>query len=163
MNPVKAIGLLGCGTVGSGVVRILAEQGPLIASRANCSLQVKRVAVRDAGRPRDCALSPSTLTTRVEDVLEDPEIEIVVELIGGIEPARTWVKAALDRGKDVVTANKALLAECGRELFPWARARGRTIACEAAIAGSVPVVATMRQSLDRQSHPGDSRHLERYQ
>jgi homoserine dehydrogenase len=145
-GPVK-IGLLGLGTVGSGVAQILQTHGQRLAERAGLPLQIERVVVRDPERARRFQLPRSLLDTRVESILDDPQIEIVIELVGGVEGPWGWVEAALRSGKDVVTANKALLAERGRELFPLARSLGRVIACEGAVASGIPVIATLRQSL----------------
>jgi homoserine dehydrogenase len=108
---------------------------------------IRRVVVRDPRKQRDCALDPGKFTANYLDVVSDPEIHSVAEIMGGIHPAREWIEAALRSGKDVVTANKALLADAGAHLLSLADQLGRTIAFEAAVAGGIPIVATLRQSL----------------
>ncbi|NPB08853.1 MAG: homoserine dehydrogenase [Thermodesulfobacteria bacterium] len=141
------IGIIGFGTVGSGTVKILFENQALIKKRLGCPLVVKKIAVRDLSLPRRIAVPEGLLTTDVEAIIKDPEIKIVVELIGGIEPARTYILKALEAGKHVVTANKAVLAEHGRELFAAAAERGVDIAFEAAVGGGVPIIKTLKESL----------------
>jgi len=141
------IGMLGCGTVGSAVVRILAEHGDDIAMRAEVRLAVTRVAVRDAGRERDVPLSRDVLTTDAASVVVDPDIDIVLELLGGMEPAKELILASFSSGKPVVTANKELLANVGKELFDAADAGARDIRFEAAVAGGVPLIAPLKESL----------------
>ena len=121
MNPIK-VGLIGFGTVGSGVVRLLTEQRELLARRLGSPLILKKVADLNLTRPRPVALPAGLLATRAEDILDDPEIDIVVELIGGTVAARDYVMAAIARGEHVVTANKALLAHHGNDLL--CRGRG---------------------------------------
>lgn len=148
------IGLLGLGNVGAGAVRILRENAEQIDTRVGASVRVKRVLVRDLARAREVDVDPELLTTEVKDVLEDADIRVVVELIGGIEPAREWVMAALRAGKHVVTANKALLAEHGGELFELATECGRDIWFEGSVAGGIPVLRVLREGLasDRIDH-----------
>ncbi len=111
------VGLIGLGNVGTGVVHILQQQASLIAERLGARLELKRVATRHPDRERAVQLPPGQLTGDAMQVLHDPEIAIVVELMGGYEPARTYLLTALQQGKHVVTANKALLAQHGREIF----------------------------------------------
>ena len=141
------IGILGLGTVGSGTVKILFENQALIQKRLGCPLLVKKIAVRDPSLPRLVEVPETMLTTEVERVIRDPEIKIVVELIGGLEPARTFILKAIEAGKHVVTANKAVLAEYGRELFTAAKRHGVDIAFEAAVGGGVPIIKTLKESL----------------
>ncbi len=141
------IGILGLGTVGSGTVKILFENQALIQKRLGCPLLVKKIAVRDPSLPRLVEVPETMLTTEVERVIRDPEIKIVVELIGGLEPARTFILKAIEAGKHVVTANKAVLAEYGRELFTAAKEHGVDIAFEAAVGGGVPIIKTLKESL----------------
>ncbi len=142
------IGLLGCGTVGESVVRILTERSDLIQARtAGRRIQLQKVVLRDPSKPRRVALPKRGISTDPTQLLQDRRIKIVVELIGGIEPARTWIEAALRAGKDVITANKALLAERGPELVTLARDLGRVLMFEAAVGGGVPMIGTLRQSL----------------
>ncbi|HDL89983.1 MAG TPA: homoserine dehydrogenase [Thermodesulforhabdus norvegica] len=146
MEPLK-IGLLGWGTVGCGVIKILAENRELIKNRLGVDIVLKRVADIDLERERPVEVGRDVLTTNVDDVLEDPEIDIVVELIGGIEPAMSFIKKALEHGKHVVTANKALLAQHGNELFEFARRKERIIAYEASVAGGIPFIKSLREGL----------------
>ena len=141
------VGILGLGTVGSGTVRILFENQALIQKRLGCPLLVKKIAVRDPSLPRLVEVPETMLTTEVESVIRDPEIKIVVELIGGLEPARTFILKAIEAGKHVVTANKAVLAEYGREIFTAAKEHGVDIAFEAAVGGGVPIIKTLKESL----------------
>src|SRR5436305_8644919 len=120
-----AVGLLGLGNVGSGVVKLLADNAEAIRHRlGGATVELKRIAVREADKPRLVDVEPKLLTTQVASVLEDPQIEIVIELIGGEETARRYILEAIERGKHVVTANKALLAAHGEELFAAAERRG---------------------------------------
>ena len=140
------IGLLGGGTVGSSVVRILSERCDELEALCGERLTPARVLVRDGTKPRAPHLSGS-LTTDPSRVVDDPEISIVVEALGGVEPARTLVLRALESGKSIVTANKALMAEAGPELFRAARAHGAVVRFEASVAASVPVLAALREVL----------------
>jgi homoserine dehydrogenase len=141
------IGMLGLGQVGAGVLRILAENGPAIRDRIAANPVIKRVLVRELDKARALEVDPALLTLDPEDVLGDPELRVVIELIGGIEPARSYVLRALEAGKHVVTANKALLAECGDELFAAAAARGLDIFFEGSVAGGIPVLRALREGL----------------
>jgi homoserine dehydrogenase len=142
-----AIGLLGAGNVGGGVVRILQENRESIERRLGARVQVKRVLVRDVGRGRDVDVPAELLTTNVEEVLDDPDVRVVVELIGGIEPARTFVLEAIRRGKHVVTANKALLGLHGGEIFGEAARCGVAVFFEASVAGGIPILRSLREGL----------------
>jgi homoserine dehydrogenase len=141
------VALLGCGTVGGGVASVLLEQPGRMTARAGRPLELRRVAVRDPGRARDVTLPPGLLSGDPEAAVRAPSIDIVVELIGGVELPRKLVLAALASGKHVVTANKALLAHHGPEIYEAARAAGRAVAFEAAVCGGVPVIAALGQSL----------------
>ena len=141
------IGLLGAGNVGGGVVRILQENQADIERRLGASVRVKKILVRSLERQRDGMVPAELLTADPRDVLEDPEIRIVVELIGGIEPALTMVLDALGRSKHVVTANKALMATHGEVLFAEAQRRGVAINFEAAVAGGIPILRALREGL----------------
>ncbi|HMF14088.1 MAG TPA: homoserine dehydrogenase, partial [Gemmataceae bacterium] len=141
------IGLIGCGTVGSGVARLLLEQPERLAARSGRPLALRRVVVRDASRDRGLALPKEILTSNLRDVLDDRTIEVAVELVGGVDWARRAVLELLAAGKHVVTANKALLAKHGTEVFEAARKHGRAIAFEASVAGGIPIVAALAQSL----------------
>ncbi len=141
------VGLIGLGNVGVEVARILTHHAARLDHRSGRGVQLTRVAVRDLARPRAVELPSSSLTTDALAVATSPDVDVVVELIGGLKPARELVLAALNAGKDVVTANKALLCEHGPELFRAAREKGRCIAFEAAVAGGVPIIHTLGQAM----------------
>ena len=139
------IGLLGLGTVGAGVASILNNpegRHPLIAD-----LQIAKVAVRDLNRPRPIELEPSLLTTDPQAVVDDPSVQVVVEVMGGIEPARTLIMRAIAAGKSVVTANKAVIARHGEEIAAAAAAAGVYVLIEAAVGGGIPIIEPLKQSL----------------
>ena len=139
------VGLLGLGTVGAGVAAILlGPEGrhPLVAE-----LELKRVAVRDPARARPLALDPALLTSNAEAVVDDPAVEIVVELIGGLEPARSLILRAIAAGKPVVTANKAVIARYGEEIAAAAAEQGVYVLIEAAVGGGIPIIEPLKQSL----------------
>ncbi len=146
MKPVN-VGMLGLGTVGAGVANILERNADVITRRAGREIQITRVAARHLDRPRSCRLEGFQLTTDPFEVVDDPDVEIVVELIGGYEPARELVLRALENGKHVVTANKALIALHGNEIFARARETGVTVAFEAAVAGGIPIIKAIREAL----------------
>ncbi|MGD9854109.1 MAG: homoserine dehydrogenase [Planctomycetaceae bacterium] len=146
MPPLR-VGLIGLGTVGSGVMRLLAEHSDRIAHRAGRVLEITRVAVRDPAKPRSLTVPDDRLTDDPVCVANDPKIDAIVELIGGLHPAKEVILAALESGKDVVTANKALLCAEGPALFQAARAAGRCIAFEAAVAGGIPVIHVLGQAM----------------
>jgi len=142
------LGLLGLGTVGAGVVKLLDSQRATLEERAGCRLTLGAVADVDLTRRReglDVARLP--MTTDAGRVLDDPAIDIVIELVGGLEPARSFILRALAAGKHVVTANKALLAHHGAELYDEARRRGVTLAFEAAVAGGIPLIRAIKEGL----------------
>jgi homoserine dehydrogenase len=141
------IALIGCGTVGAGVAQLLLEQPQRLYARAARPLVLRRVVVRDPHKDRGVRLPPELVTTDLRSVLTDPTIQVAVELAGGIEFGRRAVTDLLNAGKDVVTANKALLATHGSEVFDVARRNGRAIAFEASVAGGVPIIAALAQSL----------------
>jgi homoserine dehydrogenase len=145
-DPVR-VGVVGLGTVGSGVVRLLAGSAAHIERQAGRPIVVERAVCRDAGRDRGLPLPPDRVSTDVRDIARDPAISVAVLLVGGLEPARSMMVELLAHGKDVVTANKALLAEHGPELFELARRQGRSIAFEAAVAGGIPIVAAISECL----------------
>ena len=142
------IGLLGVGTVGGGVLKIYAQHRADLEARAGCGLRIVAAVARDVALPRS-GLDPTAwpLTADPDRVLADPAVSLVVEVIGGLEPARTYVLRALEAGKHVVTANKALLATHGTELFEAARRRGVLLGFEAAVAGGVPIIGALRDGL----------------
>lgn len=141
------VAIIGLGTVGSGVARLLLEFGDRVASHAGRTLWLEKAVVRDMEKARQCQIPHGVLTDKIEDVLDDPEIKVVAQLVGGLEPARSIMIKLLESGKDVVTANKALLAEHGPELFDRARELGQSIAFEAAVAGGIPIIANIAQCL----------------
>ncbi|MGH9153465.1 MAG: homoserine dehydrogenase [Acidimicrobiales bacterium] len=145
-SPVR-IGLLGCGNVGGALVQLLAGDPDGIARRTGLRFEITRVAVRNVARERVVELPEGSLTHDAESVVADPDVDVVVELIGGIEPARKLVLAALKQGKPVVTANKELLANVGAELFEAAATAGVDLLYEASVAGGIPLIRPLRESL----------------
>src|SRR5437588_9367200 len=145
MTEPLGVALVGCGTVGSGVARLLLEEPERLAARAGRPLVLRRVVVRDPSKPRP--LPVGMVTTDLEEVIRDPQVQVAAELVGGVSWAREAVLRLLAAGKDVVTANKALLATHGVEVFDAARRHGRAIAFEATVAGGVPIIAALTQSL----------------
>lgn len=141
------VGLLGCGTVGAETVRLLRAREEDIARRAGCRVEIRAVAVRDPARERDVPLAPSLFTTDPRAVVRRPDVEVVVELIGGAEPAGSLVLEALTAGKPVVTANKELLATRGKELFDAAETAGVDLRFEAAVGGGIPLIRPLKESL----------------
>jgi homoserine dehydrogenase len=146
MKEIK-IGIIGFGTVGTGVVRILQENAPLIEQRLGGRISLYKIADIDLARDRGVQVPQEILTTDAEAVLSDPEISICVELMGGIEPARTFILKAMKSGKHVVTANKALLALHGAEIFAAAQANGVRIGFEASVGGGIPIIRSLREGL----------------
>jgi len=141
------VGLLGCGTVGTAVTRLLHDHREDIARRAGCRLEVSKVAVRDPSKRRDVPVHPSAFTPDPMEVVDDPDVDIVCELMGGSEPAGSLILAAFDRDKPVVTANKELLSTRGRELFDASDAKGLDLYFEAAVGGGIPLVRPLKESL----------------
>jgi homoserine dehydrogenase len=147
MTEPLGVALIGCGTVGGGVVRLLLEQGKRLAARAGRPLALRKVVVRDLAKPRPECLPRELLTTDLGEVLADPAIQVAVELVGGVDWARRAVLDLLAAGKNVVTANKALLAQHGEEVFATARRHGTAVAFEASVAGGIPIIAALAQGL----------------
>src|SRR5437764_3468427 len=141
------VGIIGLGTVGSGAFRILRDNAELIQHRVGVPVEVTKIAVRDATRDRGVAIPAGVLTTNPSQVIGDPNIDIVFELIGGDEPAREIILAAIARGKHVVTANKALLAADGAEIHEAARRAGVSIGYEASVGGGIPVIKALKEAL----------------
>ena len=141
------VGVIGWGTVGSGVVKILLNQNDFIMKAEELSLNLRRIADLDITTPRDTEVAPSLLTTEVTDVINDPEIDIVVETIGGLNPASEFILSALNAGKHVVTANKAVLATRAKELLEAARANGVRIGFEASVGGCIPIIRSLQEGL----------------
>ena len=146
MEPVK-VGLLGLGTVGGGTVNVLERNAEEISRRAGRGIVVTHAAARDLNKPRICKTEGITLTTDPSEVVKDPEVEIIVELIGGDTLALEMVMLAINNGKHVVTANKALIAKHGNEIFAAAQAKGVIVAFEAAVAGGIPIIKAIREGL----------------
>ncbi len=146
MTPVS-VGLIGFGTVGSGVVDILTRQADRLAKRLGAPLVLRKVADLDIATPRTVSLGPGLLTRYPEEILDDPGIDIVVEVVGGTIDAREMVTQAISRGKHVVTANKALLAEYGNEILTAASLAGVEVGFEASVCGGIPLILALRQGL----------------
>src|SRR6188472_1515479 len=145
-KPLK-VGLLGCGVVGTEVVRILTEQADHLAARVGARLEIAGIAVRRPGRARDIAVDPELITTDAQALVSRGDLDLVIEVIGGLEPARSLILTALEHGASVVTANKALLAEDGPTLFAAAQQAGVDLYFEAAVAGAIPILRPLRESL----------------
>ena len=141
------IGLLGCGNVGGALVPLVEQQAATIEARTGVRLEIARVAVRNVSRDRGIEFADGVLTRDAHDVVADPDIDLVVEVIGGIEPARELIATALAAGKPVVTGTKELLANVGVELFAAADAAGVDLLFEAAVAGGIPLIRPLRESL----------------
>ncbi len=141
------IGIAGFGVVGGGVLSILRRHAGDIEARLGARIVVRRIGVREIEKARAVDVDRALVTTRLEDLVEDPEIAVVVELIGGVDQAFELVREALERGKHVVTANKALLAARGDELFRLAKQKGVDVYYEAAVCGGVPIIRTLREAL----------------
>ena len=146
-NAALKVALLGCGAVGSAVYRLLTEQAADLAARAGAALEVAGVAVRDTSRARQVPVPSSLLTTDAAALVTRPDVDIVIELIGGIEPARSLLLSALSSGKSVVTGNKALLSTDRARLHEAARRGGADLYYEAAVAGAIPLLRPLRESL----------------
>ena len=146
MQPVK-IGILGLGTVGCGTVTVLARNHEEIARRAGREMRIVQASARDLKKKRPCATGDIQLVEDARTVVRNPEIEVIVELIGGIDPARALVLEAIEHGKHVVTANKALIAMHGNEIFAAAQKQGVMVAFEAAVAGGIPIIKMLREGL----------------
>ncbi len=141
------VGIIGLGTVGGGVLRILRDNAAVIRERVGVPIEVSKIAVRDLGRERGLDIPAGVLTDKAGAVVEDPEIDIVVELIGGYEPAKELILSAIARGKHVVTANKALLAVHGAEIHRAARRAGVSIGFEGSVGGGIPVIKALKEAL----------------
>lgn len=141
------IGLLGVGTVGGGVVNVLANNATLINQRANTTIEIVSAAVKSIAEPRICDIAPELLTQNAMDVVNHPEVEVVLELIGGIDFAKQLVETALNNGKHVITANKALIANHGNELLLLAKKNSVALLFEASVAGGIPILKSIQQGL----------------
>jgi len=146
LKPVE-VGVLGLGTVGCGTINVLARNGKEISRRAGRAIHVTHASARDLGKQRPCDTGGIELVTDPSVIVRHPDIKVVVELIGGYEPARSLVLEALANGKHVVTANKALIAVHGNEIFDVAQKKGLMVAFEAAVAGGIPIIKAIREGL----------------
>jgi homoserine dehydrogenase len=142
-----SIGLIGLGNIGTGVVKLLKQNEKLITQKLGAKLILKKIADINITSPRGVKIPKNLLTTDAREILNDPEISIVIELMGGYEPARTFVLAAIKNGKHVVTANKAMLATYGNDIFPAAQKKGVDIGFEASVGGTIPIIKTLKESL----------------
>lgn len=142
-----SVGLLGLGTVGSGVVKIIENHQDKLMHQVGCPVEIKKVAVRDRDKKRDVALPEAVLTTNVEEVIHDPDIDVVIEVMGGIEETRQYILQALKNGKHVVTANKDLMALYGTELLSIASEYGCDLFYEASVAGGIPILRSLVDGL----------------
>jgi homoserine dehydrogenase len=141
------IGILGLGTVGCGTVEVLRRNARMIAQRAGCDLKVTRIATKTPGKARPISFDPKIVSGDVDGLLNDPDIHIVAELIGGVDPARSYVLRAIAAGKSVVTANKELIAKHGPEILEAADAAGVDFLFEGSVGGGIPLIAPLRESL----------------
>jgi len=141
------VGLIGLGTVGTGVVKLIQANEDLIRRRLGCGLELVRIADKEIKRDRGVSLPKGVLTTKVQDLIADPEIEIVIELIGGYDPAKKFILSALAHHKHVVTANKALLAVYGEEIFEAAERAGCDLGFEASVGGGIPIIRALKEGL----------------
>jgi homoserine dehydrogenase len=146
MSNIK-IGILGLGNVGTGVYQILQENSEEIYKYLNCGIEVEKIMVRTINKDRNISISQEVLTDNIDDILNDESIQIVVELMGGINPAQDYIKRAIEKGKHVVTANKAVMATYGKELKALAKDNGVFINYEASVGGGIPIINTLMESL----------------
>jgi homoserine dehydrogenase len=144
---VLRVGMLGMGTVGTGALKILEKNGEEIQKKLGARLEVKRIAVRNLEKERDFYVDPSILTDNTDHVIDDPEIDIVVEVMGGVDQSRKAIARALENGKFVVTANKDLMAQHGAELLAIAKTQGKNIFYEASVGGGIPLIRPLKQCL----------------
>jgi homoserine dehydrogenase len=141
------LGLIGFGTIGTGVVKLLRDNKDLIEQRLGAKLTLKKIADLDITTPREIAVPAEMLVTDAADILKDPDISIVIELMGGYEPARSFIVEAIKNNKQVITANKALLATYGNEIYRMAEEKGVDIGFEASVGGTIPIIKTLKESL----------------
>ena len=146
-DSVVRIGVLGCGNVGAAFVQLVERQADVIEARTGIRLQVARVAVRNVSRDREVQLPEGVLTRDAHAMVTDPTVDLIVEVIGGIEPARELISTAIANGKPVITANKELLANVGHDLWAQSDAAGVDLLFEAAVAGGIPLIRALRESL----------------
>ncbi len=141
------VGILGCGNVGAALAQLIADHDDTIAARSGVRLEVVRVAVHNTAKERAITFADGVLTHDADTVVRDPDVDVVVELIGGMEPARRLIRTALEAGKPVVTANKEVVANAGAELLEAAAKSGVDLLYEAAVAGAIPLIRPLRESL----------------
>lgn len=141
------IGLIGFGNVGSGVVKILRDRRKMLADKIGTEIVVKKICDKDLALRRSVSVDKAMLTRNPAEIIDDPQIDIIVELIGGIHPAKEFISESLKKGKHIVTANKALLAHDGRELFAQARDSGKSIFFEASVGAGIPIIKSLREGL----------------
>ncbi len=141
------IGLIGFGNVGSGVVKILRDRRALLSEKIGVEVQIKKICDKDITSKRNVSVDKALLTRNAEEVINDPQIDIIVELIGNIHPAKEFILGALKKGKNIVSANKALLAREGKELFAYAKDHGKTIYFEGSVGAGIPIIKSMREGL----------------
>jgi len=146
MNDIK-VGLIGFGNIGAGVVKLLRENAELIRGKVGTGIVLKRIADRDITRDRGVVVDPGVLTTDVNDIFDDPEISVVIELVGGYEPAKSFVLKAIENGKHIVTANKALLALHGEDIYAAAARKNVEVQFEAAVGGGIPVLTAIKGNM----------------
>ncbi len=147
MKSVINVGLLGLGTVGSGIVKVLEKNRAQIEGKIGAKMNIKWILDKDEDKLKALGVPSIKTTNDVDKVIKDPEVDVVVELIGGVEPARTWIKAAMDNGKHVVTANKALLAEHWEDIIAHAEKRKVEIYFEASVGGGIPIIQCLNEGL----------------
>ncbi|MDD5476959.1 MAG: homoserine dehydrogenase [Candidatus Omnitrophica bacterium] len=141
------LGLIGFGNIGCGVVKILQQRRLFLTQKIGVEIVIKKICDKDIARKRDVRVDKNLLTRDANEIINDPQIDIVVELMGGINPAKEFILAALKKGKHIVTANKALLAECGNELFREAAERGKNIYFEASVGAGIPIIKSIKEGL----------------
>ena len=146
-NRVIKVGMLGLGTVGTGVYKVLKSQESEMEAKLGAKVELKKILVRNLEKASQKVEDPSILTNHAGEILEDPEIEIVIEVMGGMQPALTYMLAALNAGKSVVTANKDVVASEGKKLLDTAKANGRDFLYEASVAGGIPIIRPLKQCL----------------
>ncbi|MEE8185495.1 MAG: homoserine dehydrogenase [Thermodesulfobacteriota bacterium] len=141
------VGLIGFGTIGSGVVKLLEDSRDIIRERVGAEIVLKKIADKDTERDRGVEIESGLLTQDVSEIIDDPEIAIVIELVGGVDAARKFILKAIEKGKSVVTANKALLSACGGEIFEKAVKSGVDVGFEASVGGGIPVIKALKEGL----------------
>jgi homoserine dehydrogenase len=141
------VGLIGLGTVGSGVVKVLREKKSFLSDKIGLEINIKKICEKALAAKRNLMVDKYLVSRNINEIINDPQIDIVVELIGGIHPAKEYITAALEKGKHIVTANKALLAQEGRQLFALARDSGKNIYFEASVGAGIPIIKSLREGL----------------